>query len=70
MDKFINALSRLWIKKIKFRRYVFHNDKRQAEAKVNVQHFIKAPNNEIAINNDIRVYKNINQESDSISASV
>ena len=60
------------MKIIKFRRYVFitNNDKRQARAKIDVQHFIKAPNNEIAIDNDIWVYKDVSPEADTASATV
>jgi len=51
-------------------RYVLHNDKRQAGAKIEIQHFIKAPSDEIAINDDIIAYKNVSQEPDTASASV
>ena len=54
MDKVINAY-RAFVQKIKFRRYIFHSDMRQAWAKIEVKYCIKALNDEIAINNDIRV---------------
>jgi hypothetical protein len=58
------------LKKNNFLRYTFHNDKRQTWAKVEVQHLIKAPSNEIVTNNDIRVYKDVSKEPDTASASV
>ena len=54
MDKVINRLPCL-CSKIKYERYVFHNDKRQARGKVNVQHFTNAPSDEIAINSNISI---------------
>ena len=51
-------------------RYVFHDDNRQTGTKVEVQHFISAPVNEIAMNNDIRVCKIVSEELDAAAASV
>ena len=50
--------------------YVFDNDKRQAGVKAGVKHFIKAPSDDIAINNGSRVYKHVSQEPDNASAYV
>jgi len=51
-------------------RHLFHDDKRQTGVKVDSQNFIKAPSHQIAINNDIRVYKDFSQEPDTASGSV
>ena len=57
------------LKKKSFRWYVFHKDKRQTRAKFDIQHFIKAPSYDKAINNNIRVYNDVIQEPDTVSAS-